>query len=118
MSDGETIYLTGYHAMYALQPLTAEDKQKRRDAPPRSRAARRRNDRKVLRAARPRGAPRPASARSAAPYRRCVERRPAQRRKAARAECLQRAKQLHRGRKGRISRSYRSVSGGAASAAD
>jgi outer membrane protein assembly factor BamB len=105
VSDGKTIYLTGYHAMYALRPLTAEDKQKRRDAE-KARVARRHNDRQVCtqraRAAH-RGKPR-AIHRS---YRRCVERRPARRRKAARAECLQRAKRLHRGRQGRISRSYR-----------
>ena len=32
VSDGETIFLVGYHAMYALQPLTGEQKQARRKA--------------------------------------------------------------------------------------
>ena len=104
VSDGETIYLTGYHAMYALRPLTAQDKQQRRDAE-QARAARRRNDRRVC-AQRARAAHRGKTRAIRRSYRRCVERRPARRRRAARAECLKRAKQLHRGRKGRISRSY------------
>jgi outer membrane protein assembly factor BamB len=104
VSDGETIYLTGYHALYALQPLTVAQKAQRRKAR-QTRADRRRNDRRVCREraqAAHRGDP-GAKRRS---YRRCVERRPARRRAAARAECLKRAKQLHRGRKGRIQRSY------------
>ena len=39
VSDGETIYLTGYHAMYGLRPLSAEDKRKRKDAAARARRA-------------------------------------------------------------------------------
>jgi len=104
VSDGETIYLTGYHALYGLQPLTAQDKQKRRTAA-KVRAARRRNDRKVC-AQRARAAHRGHKAAIRRSYRRCVVRRPARRRKAARSECLQRAKKLHRGHKGSISRSY------------
>jgi len=105
VSDGETIYLTGYHAMYALQPLTAADKQARRKAK-RARVARQRNDRRVC-ARRARAAHRgskPAIRRS---YRRCIERRPERRRAAIRAVCRKRAKQAHRGREGRVSRSYR-----------
>jgi outer membrane protein assembly factor BamB len=105
VSDGETIYLTGYHALYGLRPLTAEDKQKRRNAA-KVRAARRLHDRKVC-VQRARASHRGHKGAIRRSYRRCVVRRPAKRRKAARAECLQRAKQLHRGRKGRISRSYR-----------
>ncbi len=105
VSDGETIYLTGYHALYGLRPLTAEDKQKRRTAA-KVRAARRLHDRKVC-VQRARASHRGHKGAIRRSYRRCVVRRPAKRRKAARAECLQRAKQLHRGRKGRISRSYR-----------
>ena len=105
VSDGETIYLAGYHALYALQPLSKQDKQKRRKAA-KARVARKRNDRRVC-AKRARAAHRgdkPAIRRS---YRRCIERRPERRRAAARAKCLKRAKQAHRGRKGRIQRSYR-----------
>jgi hypothetical protein len=104
VSDGETIFLTGYHALYGLQPLTAKGKEKRREAA-KARAARRRNDRKVCaqRARRAHRGDKPAIRRS---YKRCIERRPARRRKAARSECLQRAKKLHRGKPGKISRSY------------
>jgi outer membrane protein assembly factor BamB len=105
VSDGETIYLAGYHAMYALRPLTAEDKKQRRKAA-KARVARQRNDRRVC-AKRARAAHRgskPAIRRS---YKRCIERRPERRRAAARAQCLKRAKAAHKGRKGRIQRSYR-----------
>src|SRR5215203_1864691 len=50
VSDGETIYLTGYHAMYALQPLSTAEKQARAKAA-RKRAARRRDDRRACRRA-------------------------------------------------------------------
>jgi outer membrane protein assembly factor BamB len=105
VSDGETIYLTGYHALYALQPLTAEQKVERRKAI-RTRAERRRNDRRICRerAREAHSGDRGAKFRS---YQRCVKRRPELRRKAARAECLQRARKLHKGREGRIKRSYR-----------
>jgi outer membrane protein assembly factor BamB len=105
VSDGETIYLTGYHAMYALQPLSAADKKERAKAA-RKRAQRRKNDRRICRqkARRAhRGKPR-AQRRS---YKRCIKRRPALRRKAGRAECLQRARRLHKGKQGKIRRSYR-----------
>jgi outer membrane protein assembly factor BamB len=105
VSDGETVYLTGYHAMYALRPLSAADKKGRAQAA-RKRAQRLRNDRRACRErARKahRGRPR-AQDRS---FKRCVKRRPALRRKAARGECLQRAKRLHKGNQGKISRSYR-----------
>ena len=64
VSDGETIYLTGYHAMYALQPLTAAGQAasaKAREA----RGARRPNDRQVCAQARA-DAHRGTAARSAA----------------------------------------------------
>ena len=104
VSDGETIYLTGYHAMYALQPLTKADKEERADAA-RKRAERQRNDRRICRD-RARAAHRGKPAPQRRSYKRCVKRRPALRRRAGRAECLQRAKRLHKG-KGKISRSYR-----------
>src|SRR5215207_8866773 len=105
VSDGETIYLTGYHAMYALQPLTKADKEERARAA-RKRADRRRNDRRICRA-RARKAHRGKPGAQRRSYKRCIKRRPALRRRAGRAECLQRAKRLHKGSKGKISRSYR-----------
>jgi outer membrane protein assembly factor BamB len=105
VSDGKTIYLTGYHAMYALEPLTAEDKRARR-ASARKRAARRRHDRQMCRkhARRAHRGDKGAKWRS---YKRCVKRRPARRRKAGRKECLHRAKRLHKGKPGKLRRSYR-----------
>jgi outer membrane protein assembly factor BamB len=105
VSDGETIYLTGYHAMYALQPLTKADKKERAQAA-RKRAERRRNDRRICRE-RARKAHRGKPGAQRRSYKRCVKRRPALRRRAGRRECLERAQRLHKGRKGKISRSYR-----------
>jgi len=105
VSDGETIYLTGYHAMYALQPLSTADKKARAKAR-RERAQRLRDDRRICRErARKahRGRPR-AQDRSVT---RCVKRRPALRRQAARRRCLERAKRIHEGKPGKIRRSYR-----------
>jgi outer membrane protein assembly factor BamB len=106
VSDGQTIYLVGYHALYALEPLTAEHKRKRRAAAAK-REARRRQDRKVCstRARTNHRAGSPAARRS---YLRCMKRRPAMRRKAARAECLRQAKKRYRAyQRGKISRAYR-----------
>jgi hypothetical protein len=105
VSDGETIYLAGYHALYALQPLSIADKKARAKAA-RNRADRQANDRRICRR-RARAAHRGRPAAQRRSYRRCVNRRPARRRKAARSECLQRARRIHKGRKGKISRSYR-----------
>jgi hypothetical protein len=105
VSDGETIYLTGYHAMYALQPLTAEAKRQRRKAA-KARVARRANDRRVC-AKRARAAHRGQKKAIRRSYARCVDRRRERRRQVIRSACLKRAKAAHRGRKGRISRSYR-----------
>ena len=78
VSDGETIFLTGYHAMYALQPLSTADR-KARAAAGRKRAARRRSDRQdCRRRARKAQRGKPRAQRSA--YKRCVKRRGAQRR--------------------------------------
>src|SRR5215218_2096185 len=104
VSDGETIYLTGYHAVYGLQPLTAQDKRKRREAA-KARAKRHRNDRRIC-AQRARKAHRGHKGAIRRSYARCIKRRPALRRKAARSECFQRAKKLHRGHKRRVSRSF------------
>ena len=105
VSDGETIYLVGYHAMYALRPLSAQDKRKRRSAAA-ARAARRKQDRKVCgRKARDAHRGKPRSIRRS--IERCLDRKQERRRAAIRKECADRARELHRGRKGRISRSYR-----------
>jgi len=104
VSDGQTIYLTGYHVLYALRPLSAATKQARAKSA-RKRAARRGNDRRICRRrAREAHRGRPGAQRRS--YRRCIERRPALRRKRARAECAQVARRAHRGQKGEIRRSY------------
>jgi outer membrane protein assembly factor BamB len=78
VSDGETIFLTGYHSMYALQPLSTAEK-KARAAAKRKRAARRRSDRQdCRRRARKAHRGKPRAQRDA--YRRCVKRRGARRR--------------------------------------
>jgi hypothetical protein len=116
ISDGETIFLTGYHALYALEPLSAVAKAKRAAAArklARKRRARRQTTHNFcLRQARHshRGH-KQAISRS---YHRCKDRaarrasrRAAARRKAARRACLRQAKRLHHGNRGRVSRSYR-----------
>jgi glucose dehydrogenase len=104
VSDGETIYLTGYHAMYGLVPLSAQDKRKRKDAEE-ARAARQARDRRVCtRKAREAHRGRPRSIRRS--IERCRARKQERRRAAIRHECAQRARKAHRGRKGRIERSY------------
>ena len=105
VSDGETIYLAGYHALYALQPMTTADRKERAKAT-RKRAQRRRNDRQVCRE-RARKAHRGKPAAQQRSVRRCVKRRPALRRRAGRAECLERAKRAHRGKPRKVRRSYR-----------
>jgi outer membrane protein assembly factor BamB len=116
ISDGETLFLTGYHALYALQPLSAAARAKR-VATARKQARTRKARRQAthdfcLRQARHshRGHKRSIS-RS---YHRCRDRaarraahRAAARRKAARRACLRQAKRLHHGNRGRVSRSYR-----------
>ena len=59
VSDGETIFLTGYHAMYALQPLTTADR-KARAASPQARRAQAQGP-PALPRARAQGAPRQAA---------------------------------------------------------
>ena len=105
VSDGETIFLTGYHAMYALQPLTTADRKARAKAV-RKRAQRRRNDRRICRE-RARDAHRGQPGAQRRSIRRCLARRPALRRRAGRRECLERAKRHHRGKPGKVQRSYR-----------
>src|SRR5215204_1480790 len=78
VSDGETIYLTGYHAMYALQPLTEADKEERADAA-RKRAERQRNDRRACRRA-ARRAHEGNKGKIHRSYKRCVKRNHARRR--------------------------------------
>jgi outer membrane protein assembly factor BamB len=106
VSDGETIFLTGYHALYGLEPLTAEGRRKRRAAAA-AREARRRKDSKFC-STRAREAHRGQKRAARRSYLRCMKRRPAMRRKAARAKCLRQAKQRYRAYQHRkISRAYR-----------
>ena len=105
VSDGETIYLTGYHAMYGLEPLSAADKRKRKDAAD-ARAARRARDRRVCtQKARAAHRGRPRSIRRS--IERCRARKAERRRAVVRHACAVRARKAHRGRRGRIQRSYR-----------
>ncbi|MGI8778679.1 MAG: PQQ-binding-like beta-propeller repeat protein [Solirubrobacteraceae bacterium] len=104
VSDGETIYLTGYHVLYALRPLSAATK-KARAKSARARAERRRTDRRVCRK-RAQDAHRGKPGAQRRSYRRCVTRRPELRRKRSRAECARVARRAHRGDKGAIRRSY------------
>jgi outer membrane protein assembly factor BamB len=106
VSDGETIFLAGYHALYALEPLSAAAKRARVLAA-RERKARRRNDRRFC-SRRARAAHRGQPGAQRRSYRRCIKRRRALRRKAGRAECLQRAKRIHKGHPAKLRRSYRS----------
>jgi len=105
VSDGRTIFLTGYHALYALAPLTAADKAARAELA-RRRATRHRADRKACRARarRAHGGDRAARRRS---YQRCRERRRARHRRDSRRECLERAKRSHHGKPAKVRRSYR-----------
>src|SRR5215207_67520 len=105
VSDGETIFLAGYHALYALQPLTVERKQARNRAR-RQKAKLARKEKRFCRArARKahRGQPR-AQRRST---RRCVERKAERRREAKRAQCRKRARKIHGKREKKVARSYR-----------
>ena len=81
VSDGRTIYLTGYHALYALRPLSQKAKEERAARAAKAakrRIAKRRAKRKAcLRRARKHHDKRAAIARS---YRRCVIRNHAQKR--------------------------------------
>ena len=81
VSDGRTIYLTGYHALYALRPLSQRAKEVR--AARAARAAKRRTARrKAQRRACARRARRihDERAKIARSYRRCVIRKGAQKR--------------------------------------
>ena len=105
VSDGETIFLVGYHAMYALRPLTVEQKQERRKA----RAVKEQQARKARRFCRERAreAHRGAERAQRRSTRRCVERKAEARRAEKRAECRKRARELHGKREKKVARSYR-----------
>ena len=107
VSDGETIFLTGYHALYALAAAVDAPARRARAKAARARKARQAQRPPDLPHARPRGAPRQAAPPSSAPTRRCVEApagaapqgRP-------RASACSAPRRLHKGHKGKISRSY------------
>jgi outer membrane protein assembly factor BamB len=105
VSDGRTIFLAGYHAMYALQPLTVQQKQARRKA----RAAHAKVVRRERQACerRARRAHRGASRAQRRSVRRCVARKAERRQDAKRAVCRKRARKLHGKQKGKVVRSYR-----------
>ena len=104
VSDGETIFLTGYHVLYALRPLSAATK-KARAKSARDRAQRRRTDRADLQPARARGPPWQAGREAALlpPLHRAPPgAAPQESARGMRAA----ARRLHRGRKGAKRRSY------------
>ena len=107
VSDGETIFLTGYHAMYALQPLTTADRKARAGVRPPSARARSRKDRRHCRErAREahRGKPK-AQQRSVRALRQAAAEAAPQRR-AAPSACGRRGRST-RGKPGKVRRSYR-----------
>ena len=104
VSDGRTIFLTGYHVLYALREPTAEVKKARKNAAE-ARAARNARERRactqVAKQAH-RGKPR-ANRRSVT---RCVDRKRERRRAAKRHECAKVARRAHKGEKAKLRRSY------------
>jgi hypothetical protein len=105
VSDGRTLFLAGYHALYALTPLTVEQKQERRKA----RVAKAELARKVKRACRQRArdAHRGQVRAQRRSTRRCVARKAEKRQEAKKAECRKRARKVHGKREKRVWRSYR-----------
>ena len=105
VSDGRTLFLAGYHALYALTPLTVEQKQERRKA----RVAKAELARKVKRVCRQhaRDAHRGQVRAQRRSTRRCVARKAEKRQDAKKAECRKRARELHGKREKRVWRSYR-----------
>jgi outer membrane protein assembly factor BamB len=105
VSDGETIYLAGYHNLYALQPLSRTEK-KARATTARRREQRLRKDRRVCSARARSWHPHNRKARRRS-FDRCTDRRRDAHRTASRADCLRRAKRAHKGRPNKIRRAYR-----------
>jgi outer membrane protein assembly factor BamB len=105
VSDGETIFLAGYHALYALQPLTVEQKQARTKAR-KAKAKLAKQDKRFCRQ-RAREAHRGEKRAQRRSTRRCVERKAERRQAVKRAECRKRARELHGKREKKVARSYR-----------
>jgi outer membrane protein assembly factor BamB len=105
VSDGQTIDLAGYHAMYALQPLTAQARRARRKAEEVRAERRARELRTCRKRARAAHAGRPRSIRNS--VERCVARKRAARLRVPRAKCFKRAKEAHGKREGRVRRSFK-----------
>ncbi len=100
VSDGEVIYLAGYHALYALQPLSAAAMKARAKAA-KARAARLAKERTDCRnrAKQAHHGRQGAIARSTE---RCLQRRDNRRRAARRAECAKAAHKAHKGKSRRV----------------
>ena len=105
VSDGQTIFLAGYHALYALAPLTVEQKQARRKARV-AKAELAKKDKRFCRQ-RARDAHRGQIRAQRRSTRRCVERKAERRQDEKKAECLKRARSEHGKHKKKVWRSYR-----------
>ncbi|MEZ0292507.1 MAG: PQQ-binding-like beta-propeller repeat protein, partial [Solirubrobacteraceae bacterium] len=104
VSDGRTIFLTGYHVLYALREPTAEVKKARRSAAA-ARAARNAKERRACaQVARQAHRGKPKAIRRS--VERCVDRKRARRRAAKRHECAKVARKAHKGHQAKLRRSY------------
>ena len=104
VSDGRTIFLTGYHVLYALREPTAEVKKARKTAAA-ARAARNAKERRACtQVAKRSHRGKPKAVRRS--VERCVDRKRARRRAAKRHECAKVARKAHKGQKAKIRRSY------------
>jgi len=108
VSDGEVIYLAGYHALYALQPLSVQQK-KARAKVAKVRATRLAAERTQCRK-RAKQAHRGRKGAIARSTERCMKRRDNRRRAERRAECAKAAHKAHQGhsrrKRGMRQRSY------------
>ena len=104
VSDGRTIFLTGYHVLYALREPTAEVKKARRSAAA-ARAARNAKERRACaQVAKQAHRGKPKAIRRS--VERCVDRKRARRRAAKRHECAKVARKAHKGQQAKLRRSY------------
>jgi outer membrane protein assembly factor BamB len=100
VSDGEAIFIAGYHALYALEPLSAAAKRERAKAA-KARAVRLRKERGDCRA-RAKQAHRGHPGAVERSIERCVKRRDNRRRAERRAECAKAAHKAHKGESRRV----------------